>query len=233
MRRDDHDDRADHPHHRSTGRRARTTSGGGAAGAPPLLLIGSPMGAGGFVTLASHFPDRTVVTYDPRGVDRSAKADRDSQSTPDQHADDLHRVIADLGAGRSTSSPPVAARSMRWPSWRASRRCPHPGRSRAAARVVAARPRGRAGSHRASARDVHEERLWAGDGAVHPAVIHEGETADYTASRRLTRDVRPADRRRRLRGPTRCSTRTCSPARLRVRLRGPARGADADRDRRR
>ena len=30
--------------------------------APPLFLIGSPMGAGGFVTLASHFPDRTVVT---------------------------------------------------------------------------------------------------------------------------------------------------------------------------
>jgi hypothetical protein len=30
---------------------------------PPLLLIGSPMGASGFGTLASQFPDRTVVTY--------------------------------------------------------------------------------------------------------------------------------------------------------------------------
>ena len=34
---------------------------------PILLIIGSPMGAAGFVTLASHFADRTVVTYDPRG----------------------------------------------------------------------------------------------------------------------------------------------------------------------
>ncbi len=67
--------------------------------APVLLLIGSPMGAGGFVTLASHFPDRTVVTYDPRGVERSTKADPASPSTPEQHADDLHRIIAELGRG--------------------------------------------------------------------------------------------------------------------------------------
>jgi hypothetical protein len=32
---------------------------------PVLLIIGSPMGASGFVTLAGHFADRTVVTYDP------------------------------------------------------------------------------------------------------------------------------------------------------------------------
>jgi hypothetical protein len=31
---------------------------------PPLLLIGLPMDAGGFTTLAGLFPDRTVVTYD-------------------------------------------------------------------------------------------------------------------------------------------------------------------------
>jgi pimeloyl-ACP methyl ester carboxylesterase len=67
--------------------------------APILFLIGSPMGAGGFVTLASHFPDRTIVTYDPRGVERSTKADPASQSTPDQHGDDLHRIIAELDAG--------------------------------------------------------------------------------------------------------------------------------------
>jgi len=67
--------------------------------APVLLLIGSPMGAGGFVTLASHFTDRTVVTYDPRGVERSTKADPASLSTPDQHADDLHRIIDQLGTG--------------------------------------------------------------------------------------------------------------------------------------
>ncbi len=67
--------------------------------APVLFVIGSPMGASGFGTLASHFPDRTVVTYDPRGVERSTKADPTSQSTPDQHADDLHRIIDDLGVG--------------------------------------------------------------------------------------------------------------------------------------
>ena len=66
---------------------------------PTLFLIGSPMGAGGFVTLASHFTDRTVVTYDPRGVDRSPKDDPATRSTPEQHADDLHRIISELDAG--------------------------------------------------------------------------------------------------------------------------------------
>jgi pimeloyl-ACP methyl ester carboxylesterase len=67
--------------------------------APVLLLIGSPMGAGGFGTLGGHFTDRTVVTYDPRGVERSTKADPAGPSTPDEHADDLHRLIAELDAG--------------------------------------------------------------------------------------------------------------------------------------
>ena len=66
---------------------------------PPLMLIGSPMGAGGFVTLASHFPERTVITYDPRGVERSRKADPTTESTPEQHADDIHRIIAAVGQG--------------------------------------------------------------------------------------------------------------------------------------
>src|SRR4051794_13142565 len=64
-----------------------------------LLMIGSPMGAAGFGTLAAHFADRTVVTYDPRGVERSKRTDGASESTPDEHADDLHRLIAALGAG--------------------------------------------------------------------------------------------------------------------------------------
>jgi pimeloyl-ACP methyl ester carboxylesterase len=66
---------------------------------PVLLIIGSPMGASGFGTLAGHFTDRTVVTYDPRGVERSEKADSTTESTPDEHADDLHRLIATLDAG--------------------------------------------------------------------------------------------------------------------------------------
>jgi len=67
--------------------------------APVLLLIGSPMDARGFTTLAGHFRDRTVVTYDPRGVSRSKRADGATGSTPDEHADDLHQLIAALGAG--------------------------------------------------------------------------------------------------------------------------------------
>jgi len=70
---------------------------GGDDSQPPLMLIGSPMGAAGFATLASHFPDRTIVTYDPRGAERSTKDDPATESTPDQHADDLHRVIQAVG----------------------------------------------------------------------------------------------------------------------------------------
>jgi len=72
----------------------------GASGdAPVLFLIGSPMGAAGFGTLAGHFTDRTVMTYDPRGSERSEKTDPASPSTPDDHADDLHRLIQALDAG--------------------------------------------------------------------------------------------------------------------------------------
>ena len=66
---------------------------------PVLLIIGSPMGASGFVTLASHFTDRTVVTYDPRGADRSRRTDGAAETTPDEHADDLHGLISALDAG--------------------------------------------------------------------------------------------------------------------------------------
>jgi pimeloyl-ACP methyl ester carboxylesterase len=64
---------------------------------PPLLLIGSPMGAAGFATLAGHFSDRTVITYDPRGSERSVLADPDGPVTPDDHAGDLHRIIQQVG----------------------------------------------------------------------------------------------------------------------------------------
>src|SRR5690242_3642048 len=66
---------------------------------PALLIIGSPMGADGFTTLAGHFTDRTVVTYDPRSAGRSKRTDGASQTTPDEHADDLHRLISALDAG--------------------------------------------------------------------------------------------------------------------------------------
>lgn len=71
-----------------------------ASGAEPvLLIIGSPMSAAGFGTLAGHFTDRTVVTYDPRGADRSERTDGAEETTPDEHADDLHRLISALDAG--------------------------------------------------------------------------------------------------------------------------------------
>jgi pimeloyl-ACP methyl ester carboxylesterase len=64
---------------------------------PPLMLIGSPMAAAGFNTLARHFPDRTIITYDPRGSERSTKTDPTSPSTPEEHADDIHAVITTVG----------------------------------------------------------------------------------------------------------------------------------------
>ncbi len=65
---------------------------------PPLILIGSPMGAGGFGTLASHFPDRTVVTYDPRGNgERSPAHDPSAPITPEVQADDVHAIIEAIG----------------------------------------------------------------------------------------------------------------------------------------
>jgi pimeloyl-ACP methyl ester carboxylesterase len=55
------------------------------------------MGAAGFATLASHFTDRTVVTYDPRATERSVLVDPAKPPTPEDHADDLHRIIEAIG----------------------------------------------------------------------------------------------------------------------------------------
>ena len=72
---------------------------GDLADRPVLLMFGSPMGASGFPTLASQFPDRTVVTYDPRGVERSVRSGDLGELTPDDHADDLVALIEALDAG--------------------------------------------------------------------------------------------------------------------------------------
>jgi pimeloyl-ACP methyl ester carboxylesterase len=68
-------------------------------GRPPLFMIGQPMAASGFGTLASYFPDRTVVTYDPRGLGRSTRADGRVDHSPTVQADDVHAVIDALGGG--------------------------------------------------------------------------------------------------------------------------------------
>jgi pimeloyl-ACP methyl ester carboxylesterase len=70
-----------------------------ADGRPPLFMIGQPMDASGFGTLASYFPDRTVVTYDPRGLGRSTRKDGRVDHAPTVQADDVHAVIEALGAG--------------------------------------------------------------------------------------------------------------------------------------
>jgi pimeloyl-ACP methyl ester carboxylesterase len=70
-----------------------------ADGRPPLLMIGQPMDASGFSTLASHFPDRTVITYDPRGLGRSVRKDRRVDHAPTVQAGDVHAVIRALAVG--------------------------------------------------------------------------------------------------------------------------------------
>ncbi|WP_422739848.1 alpha/beta fold hydrolase [Micromonospora sp. WMMD729] len=64
-----------------------------------LLMIGQPMTAEGFDALAPHFADRTVVTYDPRGLGRSTRSDGRRDNTPQQQAADLHLLVAALGGG--------------------------------------------------------------------------------------------------------------------------------------
>src|ERR1043165_8746848 len=68
-------------------------------GRPPLMMIGQPMTASGFSTLASYFPDRTVITYDPRGLGRSIRKDGRTDNPPTVQAEDVHAVIEALGAG--------------------------------------------------------------------------------------------------------------------------------------
>jgi pimeloyl-ACP methyl ester carboxylesterase len=68
-------------------------------GRPPLVMIGQPMAASGFGALASHFPERTVVTYDPRGLGRSTRKDGRVDNAPGTQAADVHAVIEALGAG--------------------------------------------------------------------------------------------------------------------------------------
>ena len=85
-------------------------------GRPPLMMVGAPMDASGFTSLASHFDDRTVVTYDPVGTGRSLRRDTDAAYTPERNAADMHRVIGALDAGPvemfATSGGAVSALAM-------------------------------------------------------------------------------------------------------------------------
>ncbi|MHA6797723.1 alpha/beta fold hydrolase (plasmid) [Pseudonocardia bannensis] len=70
-----------------------------ADGRPPLVMIGQPMDASGFGALVAQFPDRTVVTYDPRGLGRSTRKDGRVDHAPGIQAADVHTVIEALGVG--------------------------------------------------------------------------------------------------------------------------------------
>ena len=64
---------------------------------PPLFLIGAPAGAAGYPTLAGHFDDRTVITYDPRGTERSTAHDPAAAITPETASEDLHAIVEAIG----------------------------------------------------------------------------------------------------------------------------------------
>lgn len=70
-----------------------------ADGQPVLFMIAQPMDASGFAALAPLFADRTVVTYDPRGLGRSVRHDGRIDNDPADQARDLHALIAALGTG--------------------------------------------------------------------------------------------------------------------------------------
>ena len=64
----------------------------------PLFIFGSPMGASGFEQLVGYFTDRAVITYDPRGMDRSSR-EQGTELTAGVHAEDYHRVVEAVGRG--------------------------------------------------------------------------------------------------------------------------------------
>ncbi|MBC2933691.1 alpha/beta fold hydrolase [Nocardioides sp. zg-1228] len=67
---------------------------------PPLVLAGSPMDSTGFGSLAARLDGRVLVLTDPRNTGRSTPDDATAAVTPQQHAEDLHALVAALGVGQ-------------------------------------------------------------------------------------------------------------------------------------
>jgi hypothetical protein len=129
---------------------------------PVLLLIGSSIGAGGFVTQAGHFTDRMVVTYDPRGAGRSKRTDGASETMVEEQAGSwafvllqvnetslLSAMLADLWGGWHNTTMPFC----RWQALTC--RCAETG--------------GPYGGGHAASRGGAALRGQAGEGAVRPA----------------------------------------------------------------
>lgn len=67
---------------------------------PLVVLVGAPMDAKSFAPLAELLAtEYTVLTTDPRGINRSPLDNPDQNSTPEQRAADLAALIAQVGAG--------------------------------------------------------------------------------------------------------------------------------------
>jgi pimeloyl-ACP methyl ester carboxylesterase len=67
---------------------------------PGLMLVGCPMDAAAFVPLAELLAvDHTVVTVDPRGINRSSVDSPDQDVTPEMLADDLSQLLYHLALG--------------------------------------------------------------------------------------------------------------------------------------
>jgi pimeloyl-ACP methyl ester carboxylesterase len=67
---------------------------------PLVVLVGAPMDASAFAPLADLLAaDHTVVTTDPRGINRSSVDDPDGDSTPQMRGEDLSRLLSHLDAG--------------------------------------------------------------------------------------------------------------------------------------
>jgi pimeloyl-ACP methyl ester carboxylesterase len=70
---------------------------------PLVVLVGAPMDATSFAPLADLLAvDHTVLTSDPRGINRSPVEDPDQDSTPALRAQDLSRLLTHLDAGPAT-----------------------------------------------------------------------------------------------------------------------------------
>ncbi|WP_327111206.1 alpha/beta hydrolase [Streptomyces sp. NBC_01341] len=148
-------------------------------GRPPLLMIGQPMDATGFAPLAARFPDRTVITYDPRGLGRSVRKDGRADHTPEVQAEDVHAVIEALGTGPvemfASSGGAVTALALvtRYPGDVTTLVAHEPP-------LITLTPDGPAAVRaRARVRDVYEEQGWGAAMAAFVAMTSwEGEFTD-------------------------------------------------------